>query len=142
MIHLLSHVTCLWYPVLHVLLLYFGTGLFKLYWALLSTKFFISINNIRLRHLQYIKPGLHNFWGSEENCTNETNNDFITGNGRLLKAYLLIMWLYFWSSSKVNIRRCDVFGHVHRVWSSSLGHLDSAEWIILLFSSDIYYKLK
>ena len=39
----------------------------------------------------------------------------------------------YWSSSKVNIRRCQFFGHVHQFWSYSFGHLDSVIWITLYY---------
>ena len=46
----------------------------------------------------------------------------------------------FWSSSEVNFRRCEFFGHVHQFWSNSFGHLDSVKWIFLQVQN-IYQKL-
>ena len=43
------------------------------------------------------------------------------------------IYYIFLSSSKVNIHQCKFFGHVHRFWSYSFGHLDSVMWVFLLF---------
>ena len=32
----------------------------------------------------------------------------------------------------VNVHRCQLFGHVHRFWSYSFGHLDSIKLITLV----------
>ena len=48
------------------------------------------------------------------------------------------MLLYFRSSSKVNVRRCEFFGHVQNFWSYSYGHLES---VMLTFIFKIKIKI-
>ena len=53
------------------------------------------------------------------------NINYIFGFGQIHPLmFVMVSLLYFWSCSKGYFHNCQFFGHVHRLWSYSFGHLD------------------
>ena len=92
----------------------------------------------------------------EANCLSKLATFMLTpkiGHAKLCLYYCYLIchkchYLYiFGQVHHVNVRCCQLFGHVHQIRSYSFGHLDLVKWITLvthynkLFFKSIYYYL-
>ena len=103
----------------HALLLH------KIYSKKESSKDWIDINFNQVctsRQLNFIIIGhqnlkiVNNIQSSRLKILNRTSNDIIAGNGRILKDYMFIVWLYLLKNIRINT--CKTQGKLH--WKSKI----------------------
>ena len=62
-------------------------------------------------------------------------------NFGLIQPFMFVVVHFFGHVQKLNVRRCDLCGHLQVFWSYSLGHVESVKWFNLVVISHQFEQL-